>query len=86
MIAVFWNSELDEGRTFKKDGFDGIISDKEAYDRIVSLKSTKQFSKLDNESKELSIAYALWYEKNDTDSKIGKTEIKKHFEEWEYAG
>lgn len=86
LIAVFWNSELDEGRTFKKDGFDGIISDKEAYDRIVSLKSTKQFSKLDNELKELSIAYALWYEKNDTDSKIGKTEIKKHFEEWEYAG
>lgn len=85
ITANHWSSGQGNGWSFQKDNFEGVLSDEDAYNSIVSLKSTQVFSKLDDDAKKLAIAYCLWYERKDEKlNRVDEDEVNKYLSEWEY--
>lgn len=78
--ANHWNSNHGGGWGFNADGFDGYISDEDAYNSILSLKQTEDFRKMDEQSKRIAVAYCLWYETKE--KHIEDKSIDKHLIEW----
>ena len=80
-----WSSGQGNGWSFQKDNFEGVLSDEDAYNSIVSLKSTQVFSELDDDAKKLAIAYCLWYERKDEKlNRVDEDEVNKYLSKWEY--
>lgn len=85
ITANHWSSGQGNGWSFQKDNFEGVLSDEDAYNSIVSLKSTQVFSELDDDAKKLAIAYCLWYERKDEKlNRVDEDEVNKYLSEWEY--
>ena len=85
ITANHWSSGQGNGWSFQKDSFEGVLSDEDAYNSIVSLKSTQVFSELDDNAKKLAIAYCLWYERKDEKlNRVDEDEVNKYLSEWKY--
>lgn len=78
--ANHWNSNHGGGWGFNTNGFDGYISDEDAYNSILSLKQTEEFRKMDEQSKRIAVAYCLWYETKE--KYIEDKSIDEHIGEW----
>ena len=78
--ANHWNSNHGGGWGFNTNGFDGYISDEDAYNSILSLKQTEEFRKMDEQSKRIAVAYCLWYETKE--KHIEDKSIDEHIGEW----
>ena len=84
-VVNHWTGRNNSGWTFDENSFDEYMTDKYAYDMIQSLKSTYDFSLLDDYSKKLAIAYYLWYErKGEKLSRVSESEVENIIDEWEY--
>ena len=86
ITANHWSSGQSNGWSFQKENFEGVLSNEDAYNSIVSLKSTQVFSELDDNTKKLAIAYCLWYERKDEKlNRVDEDEVNKYLSEWEYV-
>lgn len=78
------NSNGDSGWTFSNKYISEYITIDDAYERIYSLKGTREFSALTWEQKELAVAYHLWYHTDRGDrTQISKRDVDELIKEWE---
>lgn len=80
ICASHWNSSRGSGWRFKSNGFDGYISDENAYQSILSLKHTEEFRNIDEHSKRTAVAYCLWFETKER--YIEDKSVDNHLMEW----
>lgn len=80
ICASHWNSSSGSGWRFKSNGFDGYISDENAYQSILSLKHTEEFRNIDEHSKRTAVAYCLWFETKER--YIEDKSVDNHLMEW----
>lgn len=78
--ANHWSSNHGGGWGFNTNGFDGYISDEEAYNSILSLKYTEEFRNMDEQSKRIAVAYCLWFETKERH--IEDKSIDEHIGDW----
>lgn len=63
--ACIWQGSNENGWNFKEEYFSDYISVDEAYQKIITLKNTFEFSELKFGIKELALAFYLWYNNRD---------------------
>ncbi len=79
-----WSSEKDTGWFFKEENFSDCITLNVAYEKIVSLKRTMEFSSLKFEVKEIAVAFYLWYNSDNKEHKdITKQKVDELIPDWE---
>lgn len=79
-----WSSSKTRGWTFKDESFGEYIGKEDAYQKIVSLKNTKEFSVLNHSFKEVAVAFYLWCNNKDDDyHNISKERVDAIVSEWE---
>lgn len=84
LSANHWTSGKDHGWSFRQDAFDGYISNENAYEAILTLKSTDEFARLDINIKKRAIAFCLWFERKDKrDNRISENEVMQRLPEWD---
>lgn len=84
LIANAWTSSRGCGWSFDETIFEGYyLSAKEAYDKTISLKGTKEFAELDKSFREIGVAFSIWYNQEKTEfNKISKEEVEVELLEW----
>ena len=80
ICASHWNSSRGSGWRFKSNGFDGYISDENAYQSILSLKHTEEFRNMDEQSKRTAVAFCLWFETKER--YIEDKSVDEHIGDW----
>ena len=78
--ANHWSSNHGGGWRFKSNGFDGYISDENAYQSILSLKHTEEFRNMDEQSKRTAVAFCLWFETKER--YIEDKSVDEHIGDW----
>lgn len=85
ICASHWTGGKSSGWDFKEESFSEYISATNAYEKILSLRNTSDFSSLKFEIKEIALAYYLWYASARTDHyEISKEAVDSLIFEWEY--
>ena len=80
--AGSWSTGLSSGWTFKEESFSEFISKEEAYQKIISLRKTNDFTSMKLKFKEIAVAYYLWYA-GIKRREISKENVDKIVSEWE---
>lgn len=84
MISGYWNGGQDSGWTFNEEKFSEVISKKDAYDKINSIKKTNAFSNLEYKYKEIAVAYYIWYNNFGSDyHNVSKKMVNEMIPEWD---
>ena len=84
IVAISWNGSNDSGWSFKEENFSDGITLETAYEQIVNLKCTIEFSELKFEVKEMAIAFYLWYNTDRKDkTKVSKQTVDELIPQWE---
>ena len=82
--VTYWSGGKTNGWTFKEENINEYSSVDDAYQKILSLKNTTCFSKLDYKVKEITVAFYLWYNSGSEDyHNISKENVDKLIPEWE---
>lgn len=80
--AGIWQGSNENGWNFKEENFSEYISVDKAYQKIVSLKNTVEFSELKFEIKEIAVAFYLWYNNRDYHN-ITRQKVDALIPQWE---
>lgn len=86
-LSLYWHgSNNKDGWDFKEESFDEIISAEEAYKRILEIKNTKEFSKLDHKYKQSAVAFYLWYNSEEhLHCDVTREQVDADIPLWEYV-
>lgn len=84
ICANYWSTGRSRGWYFKEESFSEYISADDAYEKILGLKNTDDFSSLKFSFKEITVAYYLWFNSDRKDhNEITKEAVAKIIPEWE---
>ena len=84
LVANVWTGSRGRGWSFDAKRFEGYyLSAKEAYDKTISLKATKEFLELNKPFKEIAVAFSMWYKQEKTGfNKISQADVETELSEW----
>lgn len=84
LIANTWTGSRGHGWSFDEKSFEeDYISAEDAYKKILSLKHTKDFVELDQQFKDVAVAYSIWYDQEKTEfNKVSKDDVDAVISEW----
>lgn len=84
MCASVWSDGRTRGWDFSEKTFAEYIGANEAYEKILSIKNTKDFSLLEHCFKEVAVAYYIWYCQSEKDRhNITKELVNAIIPQWE---